>query len=302
MTELQKAIEYAASATVALLKATQHNPAQLDLFGGGEPHHVGYTRTNQSGTSSTIAAKNPRPPDVPLAKPAGTTTFIRGDAARHTGRSEMMHGGMFHEVEMLEGHMKGEKKWTQTASTATPAPAVAPVPEPVSNKSNAEKLIDLGWTVKGMFETKPEAVRLFHQSPSASLAEHHGGKWAVLQAPQSTPAFVKPDKRSALAILSELRSADFGYTEAGGNGRTAVDPGGNLTIYDGYFYGGDERQASLKARWTPGGDMHNWFAEKGYDIRMTGSGKNLKSRVFRPTRGSSTHGGDVWVTLAVNKK
>jgi hypothetical protein len=248
--QLQKAISHAAAITVALLKArAAHNPAQLDLFGNADPHHVGYTRTNRSGTSSIIAAKNPRPPDVPLARPKGTTVFINGDAARHTGRTENMHGGHFHEIEMLEGHQKGEMKWT-----AHPPKYSDPVPDPTPMPT-------------------PE--------------------------PSPTPAFVKPDKRSALAVQAALRSSDFGYTEAGGNGRTAVDPGGNLTVYDSYYYGGNDRHDSLKKRWSPDGDMHNWFAEQGYDIRVTGSGKNTTSKVFKTPRGSSTKGGDVWVTLAV---
>jgi hypothetical protein len=36
-----------------------------------------------------------------------------GDLARYTGESRAIHGGMFFEVELMEGHMKGQKKWTQ---------------------------------------------------------------------------------------------------------------------------------------------------------------------------------------------
>jgi len=52
--ELRKAAAETESELLALLKAEQ-----LSLF-GGDPHHVGYTRTNKRGTVSNIAAKNPR--------------------------------------------------------------------------------------------------------------------------------------------------------------------------------------------------------------------------------------------------
>lgn len=37
--------------------------------------------------------------------------YVKGDAARYTGRSEILHGGLFYEIEMLEGHEKGALKW-----------------------------------------------------------------------------------------------------------------------------------------------------------------------------------------------
>jgi hypothetical protein len=52
--EVRKAAAETESELWALLKAEQ-----LSLF-GGDPHHVGYTRTNARGTVSNIAAKNPR--------------------------------------------------------------------------------------------------------------------------------------------------------------------------------------------------------------------------------------------------
>lgn len=48
--DLEKAIAETAQAGEDLLKKSQ-----MSLF--GDPHHVGYTRVNASGTSSTIAAK-----------------------------------------------------------------------------------------------------------------------------------------------------------------------------------------------------------------------------------------------------
>ena len=38
-----------------------------------------------------------------------------GDLARYTGEAIAVHGGIFYEVELLEGHMKGQRKYTQAA-------------------------------------------------------------------------------------------------------------------------------------------------------------------------------------------
>ena len=43
------------------------------------------------------------------------TTYFKGDKARYTGKSEVLHGGLFYEVVVLEGHRKGEKKWVHNA-------------------------------------------------------------------------------------------------------------------------------------------------------------------------------------------
>jgi hypothetical protein len=43
------------------------------------------------------------------------TLYWHGDLARYTGKTEMLHGGLFYEIEMLEGHLKGEFKLTQRA-------------------------------------------------------------------------------------------------------------------------------------------------------------------------------------------
>ena len=37
--------------------------------------------------------------------------YWKGDKAKLTGNTEHMHGGFFHEAELLEGHRKGEKVW-----------------------------------------------------------------------------------------------------------------------------------------------------------------------------------------------
>lgn len=43
------------------------------------------------------------------------TTYLHGDLARYTGKTLVIHGGLFYEVEMLEGHLKGQTKVTQRA-------------------------------------------------------------------------------------------------------------------------------------------------------------------------------------------
>lgn len=40
-------------------------------------------------------------------------TYWKGDLAYYTGKKEYIHGGLFYEVKLLEGHLKGQSKWTQ---------------------------------------------------------------------------------------------------------------------------------------------------------------------------------------------
>lgn len=42
-------------------------------------------------------------------------TFWKGDCAAYTGKSETLHGGLFFELEMLEGHLKGQTRLTVKA-------------------------------------------------------------------------------------------------------------------------------------------------------------------------------------------
>lgn len=44
-----------------------------------------------------------------------STTYWKGDLARYTGKTMMLHGGLFYEIELLEGHLKGQFKVTQRA-------------------------------------------------------------------------------------------------------------------------------------------------------------------------------------------
>ncbi|MFM0432325.1 hypothetical protein PQQ75_25165 [Paraburkholderia aspalathi] len=43
------------------------------------------------------------------------TLYWHGDLARYTGATVTLYGGLFYEIEMLEGHMKGDFKLTQRA-------------------------------------------------------------------------------------------------------------------------------------------------------------------------------------------
>lgn len=43
------------------------------------------------------------------------TCYFKGDKAKYTGNTEIIHGGLFYEIELLEGHMKGQFKVTQRA-------------------------------------------------------------------------------------------------------------------------------------------------------------------------------------------
>lgn len=46
---------------------------------------------------------------------ATNTIYYKGDLARYTGKTKVMHGGTFYEVEMLNGHMRGALKVTVRA-------------------------------------------------------------------------------------------------------------------------------------------------------------------------------------------
>ena len=41
------------------------------------------------------------------------TIYWNGDLARYTGKTMTLHGGLFYEIEMLEGHLKDQTKVTQ---------------------------------------------------------------------------------------------------------------------------------------------------------------------------------------------
>jgi hypothetical protein len=41
-----------------------------------------------------------------------TPGVFYGDETRYTGERKILHGGLFFEMELIEGHRKGEKVWT----------------------------------------------------------------------------------------------------------------------------------------------------------------------------------------------
>ena len=43
------------------------------------------------------------------------TCYFKGDLAKYTGNTFTIHGGLFYEIELLEGHLKGQTKVTQRA-------------------------------------------------------------------------------------------------------------------------------------------------------------------------------------------
>lgn len=43
------------------------------------------------------------------------TCYFKGDLAKYTGNTVVLHGGLFFEIELLEGHLKGQTKHTQRA-------------------------------------------------------------------------------------------------------------------------------------------------------------------------------------------
>jgi hypothetical protein len=44
-----------------------------------------------------------------------STTYFRGDLAQYTGKTMVLHGGLFYEILILEGHLKGQTKVTDRA-------------------------------------------------------------------------------------------------------------------------------------------------------------------------------------------
>jgi hypothetical protein len=55
-----------------------------------------------------------------------STTYINGDEAEYTGKSNIIHGKKFHEVRFLEGHKSGQTVVTMRAPDGSGLPACAP--------------------------------------------------------------------------------------------------------------------------------------------------------------------------------
>ena len=52
------------------------------------------------------------------------TTYFKGDYAEYTGNMERLHGGVFYQIRLLEGHLKGQTKLVkQTAEQKADAAA-----------------------------------------------------------------------------------------------------------------------------------------------------------------------------------
>jgi hypothetical protein len=107
------------------------------------------------------------------------------------------------------------------------------------------------------------------------------------------------DPKAAKELKRILESPDFGFTEAGGNGRVKSNPDGTITVYDGFYYGEDEARQRHIEKWSENGSYGKYFKDEGYNIKVVGSDSNHESKVFK--RVGSTRGGDVSVTLAVTK-
>jgi len=51
----------------------------------------------------------------------GWQTYLQGDRAEWTGASAVLHGEVFYEVRMMEGHREGERLWTTAHEGHEPA-------------------------------------------------------------------------------------------------------------------------------------------------------------------------------------
>ena len=52
---------------------------------------------------------------IHIPRNAAPQTYFCGDKARYTGRATTLSGGYFYEIEMLEGHLKGQMRVTTAA-------------------------------------------------------------------------------------------------------------------------------------------------------------------------------------------
>ena len=49
------------------------------------------------------------------SKISNAKTYWKGDRAEYTGKSMSMYGGVFFELKIVSGYMKGQIKWTQVS-------------------------------------------------------------------------------------------------------------------------------------------------------------------------------------------
>ncbi|MCC7334439.1 MAG: hypothetical protein IT422_05065 [Pirellulaceae bacterium] len=76
--------------------------------------------------------QNPPRADTPEKKENRPSTYWRGDRAEFTGKTENLHGGKFYEIEMMEGHMKGQTKVVSYGPGGDPGPGESNKPKPKS--------------------------------------------------------------------------------------------------------------------------------------------------------------------------
>ncbi len=100
-------------------------------------------------------------------------------------------------------------------------------------------------------------------------------------------------KKPASVLVDTLKSDDFGFTEAGGNGRVKKS-GKNVLVYDSFYYGGDEILEKLTKHWSEGGTYSNYFKEEfGITVKVVATGSDFHSKVFGKNLGAA------WVELEV---
>ncbi len=141
--------------------------------------------------SSGLVIEREPSPQAEAAKPVGKpTTYFQGDRAEYTGKEEMIAGGKFYAVKMLEGPFKGQEKVvkdappqrdtqptseavadispsTEASKQATPENRPQQAPSKASNA--AQKLPEWGKRLKSIAETRSLSDL---QSLSDEMAEH----------------------------------------------------------------------------------------------------------------------------------
>ncbi len=99
-------------------------------------HNDGRTQVlSADQVQGKLAGKPPAAPQAPRKSPATPPAFgyFHGDKGAYTGKVEHLHGGTFYEIQLVEGHLKGQTKLITQApapsagETATPFPVGARV-------------------------------------------------------------------------------------------------------------------------------------------------------------------------------
>lgn len=109
----------------------------------------------------------------------------------------------------------------------------------------------------------------------------------------------KFNAKAALAkIVKELKSSDFGMTEAGGNG-IALSKGGNLVVRDGFFYFDQKHFDRFEDAWVnPKGHDAVYFGEKyGVKFKLVDKSMSRTKKLFK----SDTTPGVMELVLSVHE-